>query len=82
MEYYTKSEIKRQIKEEITTTMNLSLKSDMHTYLNWYYPQIKTCFYIAIRLNIYSILETDKLFFKIDRYIRSEIGGGDQKCLN
>lgn len=78
MEYYTKSEIKRQIKEEITTTMNLSLKSDMHTYLNWYYPQIKTCFYIAIRLNIYSILETDKLFFKIDRYIRSEIRGGDQ----
>lgn len=78
MEYYTKSDIKKEIKEEITTIMNLALKSDMRTYLNWYYPQIKECFYIAIRLNIYSFSEVDKLIFKIDKYIRSELTGGDQ----
>ena len=77
MEYYTKSDIKKEIKEEIITIMNLALKSDMNTYLNWYYPQIKTCFYIAIRLNIYSFSEIDKKFFKIDKYIRSEIMEGD-----
>lgn len=81
MEYYTKSEIKKQIKKEITTIMNLALESDMNTYLNWFYPQIKTCFYIAIRLNIFSFSETDKLFFKIDKYIRTEIMEGEQKCI-
>ena len=78
MEFYTKSDIKKEIKKQITTIMDLALKSDMNTYLNWCYPQIKTCFYIAIRLNIYSLPEIDKLLFKIDKYIRSEITGGDQ----
>lgn len=82
MEYYTKSDIKKEIKEEITAIMNLALKSDTKTYLDWYYPQIKECFYIAVRLNIYSFSEIDKLFYKIDRYITSEIKEGDKKCLN
>lgn len=78
MEYYTKSDIKKEIKEEITAIMNLALKSDTKTYLDWYYPQIKECFYIAVRLNIYSFSEIDKLFYKIDRYITSEIKEGVQ----
>lgn len=78
MEFYTKSDIKKEIKEEITRIMNLALESDISTYLNWFYPQIKECFYIAIRLNIYSFSEVDRLFFKIDKYIRSEITGGNQ----
>ena len=81
--YYHLKSLKKQdkykeIKEEITAIMNLALKSDMSTYLNWYYPQIKECFYIATRLNIYSFSEVDRLFFKIDKYIRSEITGGEQ----
>lgn len=78
MEYYTKADIKKEIKKEITTNMNLALKSDIKTYLNWYYPQIKACLYIAVRLNIYSFSEIDKLFYKIDRYITSEIKGDNQ----
>ena len=78
MEYYTKADIKKEIKKEITTNMNLALKSDIKTYLNWYYPQINACLYIAVRLNIYSFSEIDKLFYKIDRYITSEIKGDNQ----
>ena len=78
MEFYTKSDIKKEIKEEITAIMNLALKSDTKTYLSWYYPQIKACLYIAVRLNIYSFSEIDKLFYKIDRYITSEIKGDNQ----
>lgn len=78
MEYYTKTDIKREIKNEITTNMNLALKSDMKTYWIWYYPQIKACLYIAVRLNIYSFSETDKIINRIDKYIRSEIKEGEQ----
>lgn len=78
MEYFTKSDIKKEIKKEITTIMNLALKSDMKTYWSWYYPQIQACLYIAIRLNIYSFSETDKIINRIDKYIRSEIKEGEQ----
>ena len=78
MEYYTKSEIEKEIYKEIEVLKDMAVKFGPKTYFSWYYPLIKECFYILVRFNIKSFSETDKLFDEINKEIKSKIEGGDQ----
>lgn len=75
MKYYTQTEIEKEIYKEIEMNKKLAIKSHMKSYLSWYYPLIKSCFYILVRLDIKSLSECDKEFDEIDKQIRDSLRG-------
>lgn len=75
MEYYTKTDIEKEIYKEIEVLKDMAEKSDSKTYLSWYYPLIKECLYLLVRFNIKTFTEIDKIFNMINKEIKSKIGG-------
>lgn len=74
---YTREQIEKEIRKELDQIIKLAKKSDLRSYLNWYYPQIKECMFILVRFDIYNFDEVDEEFNKIDHDIKEVIC----KCL-
>lgn len=76
MKYYTEKDIEKEIYKEIELLKIWAEKSDLETYFNWIYPQIRKCLYILVKFNIKSDIEIDNLFDRINEEIKSKIKKG------
>lgn len=75
---YTTEQIEKEIRREIKANVEMAKRSDERTYNDWYYPLIKECYYILVRLNIMGYTQMDVEFDELDKSIRNKI---NKRCL-